>query len=290
MHEETLLTGVDPVIYPAGFPAIGALAGHELQAINTSVVQAPVRLIEHVVMNDRPYTEIVTADYTLADDNVATVWGLPYDANGETWQETRYEDGRPHAGILSDSFLFTRHSTTFSNKNRGRANLISRALLCSDFLDREIPIEAGIDLSDPEEVANAVQNNPACASCHSTLDPLAAYFASFYPIYVPSDLEAYPFTSFEPTFARIFSVSEPSYFGMPGGDLRDLGTHIAEDSVFALCAAGTCSAAPTTSSVRWRSISRPARRAAAASRFKRATWSPACSRPSASIPRPICPT
>jgi hypothetical protein len=237
MHEEALLTGVDPVIYPAGFPALGALAGRDLQAVNTSVVQAPVRLIEHVVLEDRPYTEIVTADYTYADDNVATVWGLPYQVGSETWQETRYEDGRPHAGILSDSFLFTRHSTTYSNKSRGRANAISRALLCYDFLAREIPIDSNIDLADPEAVANAVQDNPACVSCHQTLDPLAAYFASFYPIYVPSDLDAYPFSSYKAAFATVFRAAEPGYFGVATGDLRDLGASIAEDPRFSLCAA-----------------------------------------------------
>jgi hypothetical protein len=237
MHEEALLTGVDPVIYPAGFPAIGALAGRDMQAINTSVVQAPVRLIEHVVLEDRPYTEIVTADYTYADDNVATIWGLPYQADGEAWQETRYEDGRPHAGILSDSFLFTRHSTTFSNKSRGRANAISRALLCYDFLSREIPIDSTIDLADPEAVANAVEQNPACVSCHQTLDPLAAYFSSFYPIYVPSQLDRYPFSSFEPAFTQLFRAADPGYFGIATGDLRDLGASIAADPRFTLCAA-----------------------------------------------------
>jgi hypothetical protein len=237
MHEETLLSGVDPVIYPAGFPAIGALAGLHLQAINSSVVQAPVRLIEHVVANDRPYTEIVTADYTLADENVATVWGLAYDAGGETWQETRWPDERAHAGILSDSFLFTRHSTTYSNKSRGRANAVSRALLCYDFLESEIPVDIGIDLADPEEVANAIENNLACASCHSSLDPLAAHFSSFYPIYVPQDLDTYPFGSFQPTFEAVFRAAEPAYFGEPSASLADLGAHIAKDPRFASCAA-----------------------------------------------------
>jgi len=237
LHEEALLTGVDPVIYPAGFPALGALAGRDLQAVNSSVTQAPVRLIEHVVLEGRPYTEIVTADYTLADDNVATVWGLPYEAGGPAWQETHYPDDRPHAGILSDSFLFTRHSTTYSNKSRGRANAVSRALLCYDFLSREIPVDSTIDLADPAAVANAVENNPACVSCHQTLDPLAAYFSTFYPIYVPSDLEGYPFSSYEPAFTQLFRATDPGYFGVASGDLRELGASIAEDPRFTLCAA-----------------------------------------------------
>lgn len=237
IHEEALLVGVDPVIYPAGFPAIGELAERELQEINTSVVQAPLRLIEHVVMNDRPYSEIVTADYTVADPITSVIWGTSYDDGGPTWQEAQYEDGRPTAGILSDSFVFTRHSTTFSNKSRGRANAVSRALLCYDFLAREIPIDSGIDLADADAVLDAVQNNPACVSCHQTLDPLAAYFASYYPIYVPAQVQRYPFSVYEPTFRNVFSVTDPGYFGVAEGNLQTLGQTIADDPRFSLCAA-----------------------------------------------------
>jgi hypothetical protein len=162
---------------------------------------------------------------------------MDYDRDGAEWQPTRYRDERPHAGILSDSFLFTRHSTTFSNKSRGRANMISNALLCFDFLAAEIPVDAGIDLADPDAVADAVRNNPACAACHTSLDPLAAHFAAFYPIYVPSDLKQYPFGSYQPAFTSAFSVAEPAYFGAPSRDLRSLGRALAQDPRFAQCAA-----------------------------------------------------
>lgn len=237
LHEEALLTSVDPVIYPAGFPAIGPLAGRSLQALNSSVIEAPLRLIEHVVVSDRPYTEIVTANYAFADDAVAAVFGMPYDPNGPGWQETTFGDDRPAAGILSDSFLFTRHSTTYSNKSRGRANAISRALLCYDFLSREIPIDSGINLADPNAVSDAVRNNPACVSCHQTLDPLAGYFSPYYPIYVPSDLKQYPFQMYEPAFRQVFRAADPGYFGVASGDLGELGASIAKDPRFSLCAA-----------------------------------------------------
>ena len=187
-------------------------------------MEAPLRLIEHVVIGDRrsprsspPTTRWRTRPWPRSGACRTT-------ADGE-WQVAHYADGRAHAGILSDSFLFTRHSTTFSNKSRGRANLISRALLCYDFLSRGIAVDTGIDLADPEQVANAIENNGACASCHQTLDPLASYFASFYPIYVPADLEQYPFRVYRAGVPQVFSVTEPGYFGQPPrGDVRDVGS------------------------------------------------------------------
>src|SRR5690606_6349196 len=113
-----------------------------------------------------------------------------------------------HAGLLSDSMLFTRHSTTFSNKNRGRANAVSRALLCYDFISRSLEVDATINLADPDEVANAVQKNEGCAGCHQTLDPLASFFSAYSPVFVPSDQEEYPVAFYTPGLRSIFSVRD----------------------------------------------------------------------------------
>jgi hypothetical protein len=236
LYNEALQVRVPAAIYPAGFGATGALGGRDVQDINVSVTEAPLKLIERVVMRDLPLTEIVTADYTVADETVAQIWGLVRAGDAE-WDVAHYRDGREHAGILSDSMVFTRHSTTLSNKNRGRAAAISRGLLCYDFLTRGIEVDASINLADPEEVANAVQKNTACAGCHQTLDPLAAFFGSFHPIYVPSQVESYPFPFYTPGLSQLFTVGEPGYFGYSGRSLRDLGQMIAEDPRFSLCAA-----------------------------------------------------
>jgi hypothetical protein len=237
LYNEALDVRVGAAIFPAGYPSIGTLAGTDTQAINVSVTQAPLRLVEYVVENDRPLTEMVTADYTMADGNVAKVWGLAYDGSGPDWRVTHWTDGRPPAGILDDSWLFTAHATTYSNSNRGRANEISRSLLCFDFLSREIVVDASINLADPQQVAHAVQTNDACASCHHELDPLAAYFGPFFPIYVPADLKTYPFANFNTALAPIFTVTPPAYFGHQATGLDQLGQMIAQDPRFSLCAA-----------------------------------------------------
>lgn len=237
MHEEAWQLGVDKVIDPAGFPSLPPLSKYGTQRLNESIVDAPLRLVEHVVLEDRPYTEIVTARYTYADEIVAGVWGMPYDEQGETWQETHYADDRPESGLLSDAFLWNRHSTTFSNKGRGRANTVTRALLCYDFLAKELPIDTSIDFADPDAVTNAVQNNPTCAACHVTLDPLAAFFAPLSPASPSYEIAKYPHDTYDPLLTKYLRVTEPGYFGEPGNDVRALGRFIAEDPRFATCTA-----------------------------------------------------
>ena len=252
LHNEALLSRVDYFYYPAGFPAVGSLENTDLYRINRSIQEASLRLIEHVVMNDRPYGEIVTADYYLANDVVAQVWGN-LDVTGSDWQVTQWKDARPRAGILSDPWIFTRYQSTPSNRNRGRANAISKALLCYDFLSRDIEIDSSINLADPAVVDDAVVKNPACASCHQALDPLASFFADYFPIVVPQNFTAYPFAQnfpieetggfidfYYPGLGKFYfgeGLRDPGYFGQEGSTVADLGNAIAADPRFSLCAA-----------------------------------------------------
>lgn len=238
LHNDALLVLADFLVYPAGFLPKGPVADVDAYQLNRSITEAPLRLVEHVIVSDRPYSEIVTADYTLADRNVAEVWGVPYDGNGEQWVTTQWQDEREHAGILSDPWLFQRYGSTLGNANRGRANAISRALLCTDFLARDIEVDAEVNLADPDAVANAVVENPSCASCHQGLDPLASFFGDWSPSFVPADVD-YPFDSYIPNVFADAGVQmrDPSYFGQAGQGLADLGQLIADDPRFSLCAA-----------------------------------------------------
>ncbi len=242
LHSESLMLEPDWLYYPAGFPNVGDLAGYDMATINRSVMQAPLRLIEQVVMADRPYTEIVTADHTVADSISSAVWGLAYDPQGAEWQSTRYEDGRGNAGILTDSWLYVRYQSTPSNANRQRANAISRGLLCYDFLSRDVELDTSVDVADPNAVQAAVVANGACASCHQALDPLASYFKDVFPLLVPQDTQSYPLETpmwFPGVFEDVLGVDmrEPSYFGLAGDNLEDLGQLIADDPRFSRCAA-----------------------------------------------------
>ena len=240
LHNATLLMRIEyPLLTP---PTLGPLATTTFMEMNT-LFEEPLELIANIVMNDRPYTEIVTASYTVANDVSSQVWGLPHTAGSKAWEKTHYADGRGAAGILSTSILFQRWRSTGFNFNRGRANMVSRSLLCHDFLKSDIAVDTSVDLSDPNAVANAVVANPSCAGCHQTLDPLASYF------FPPDGVHAY--SSYpDTTSTRVFwdqrrttawkatNKRPPMFFGDDTVvDLGGLGAAIAADPRFAQCAA-----------------------------------------------------
>lgn len=221
--------------------AVGPLEGESPARIAESVLQGPLRLIEHVVMHDEPYTEIVTADYWVVDHRAAAVWGTDYDPDGPAWQPVPISDNRPAAGILTDNGLYMRHESCGLNFNRGRAQMLSEALLCHDYLASNIDIDGSIDLSDPDEVATAVQNVGACMGCHQTLDPLASAMNGFFEAAFPDAPYSYPLPDvYDPTLETLWTEATgraPGFFGQPVADMAELGASIADDPRFSQCTA-----------------------------------------------------
>jgi hypothetical protein len=237
LHNEVLLLRIQqPDLTPG---ANGTMSRYSFDELGNSYFQEPLRLIENIVMTDQPYTRIVTADYTMADPIVATMYGMPHDATG--WQPVSWPDGRPAAGILVSDALHLRYRSAGFNYHRGRANAISRALLCHDFLTSDVVIDPSVNLADPNVVAQAVVSDPSCAACHQALDPLASYFFPFEQGTIGAPGWGYPITIYNGSGAGVWGLTtkrQPSYFGHDDVvGLDGLGKAIAADPRFAQCAA-----------------------------------------------------
>ena len=204
-----------------------------------SVGEEPLRLLAQIAVEDAPYTDLVTVDWTMADERLAPAWPLDYPDGATGWQKVHYTDGRPSAGVLSTNAMWWRYGSTESNANRKRANAVSRVLLCNDYLSRPIEFERTVDLLDSDAVLDALGSDPACVGCHSTLDPLASYFFGFYYY---DDLSVDELSVYHPEREALWSALTdiaPSYYGVPGYNLADLGEQIAADPRYVSCAVET---------------------------------------------------
>lgn len=242
LENETLLLRIEQATLT--FPQPTTLPTATALDINGSVFDEPLRLIEDIVMSDQPYTKIVTADYTLTNNVVSTIWGLPHTGPADQWSHAKASDGRGAAGILGIEALYHRWRSTGFNYNRGRANMISRSLLCHDYLHADIDVDTTVDLSDPDVVANAVVANPSCAGCHQTLDPLASYLFPFRGtinlVALQRGDDTYPiggYTVAQETRWKTTNKRPPMFFGTPAQSLAGLGQAIADDPRFARCTA-----------------------------------------------------
>jgi len=157
---------------------------------NDAVSQEVLRLIAHVVKNNRPFTEILTADYMLANGYSAQVYGVqgqvafdslnaPQDENypddPNDFREVRIP-GIPHAGLLTSTMFLRRFPSSDTNLNRHRSRKVFELFLDTDIL--------AIKGDRPDEAIDLVSttptlDNPGCTGCHDVMDPVAATFQNW---------------------------------------------------------------------------------------------------------------
>ncbi len=199
-----------------------------------------LELVAHIVKNDRPFTEIGTASYTVANSLFQqNPMRMPYPmepVSGTAWQPTHYLDGRPHAGLLSTSGFYEVWDTNSTNKNRRRANRWSIVFHCYNFLDTPVDVTRDVDNSNNDAVLSAVTSRADCKACHATLDPLASFL---FPLDDADGLESDNPEGFwsadHSEYWRTANRRPPAVYGAPGTDLRDLGRLLTADHRFAEC-------------------------------------------------------
>ena len=203
----------------------------------TALGQEPLQMLAEITRSDLPYSEIVTGDWTMSNSALAQWSPVNYDWSDSTggWQKVEYTDDRPAAGVLVNNGLWWRYNSTLTNAQRGRANVISKMLLCNDFLERRINVDRELNLLDEEGVFEALTTSPTCVSCHVDLDPLAANFWGLYRHFRFSLEEQFSYhPEREMHWVEQTGVG-PAYFGSPISSLSDLGDSIAQDPALYTC-------------------------------------------------------
>jgi len=180
-----------------------------VDGVDHGLEESPLELIAHVVENELPYSEILTADYMLLNPiaNSAVggtgVFESPENYNDfkparipkyYTWNSdtvmTTYAPTQsdwfvnpgsrfyeyPHAGVLNSFAYLMRYPSTATNRNRARARWTFYHFLDID-IERSAP-----RTTDPGALADT--NNPTlfnqhCTVCHEQMDPVAAAFQDY---------------------------------------------------------------------------------------------------------------
>ncbi len=161
----------------------------------------PMRLIEHIVRNDKPFTEIVTADYIMVTPYSARGYGVfeemkakfknvddPFEyipvklkaLKGRAKQQDQESATGfyPHAGLLSTFQYLCRYPTTETNRNRLRARMYYQHFLGVDVLELAARVSDAAAATAKYKVPT--MEAAECVVCHKTLDPLAGLFQDYW--------------------------------------------------------------------------------------------------------------
>ena len=177
-------------------------AGYKLaNEYRKALLEEPMRLVEHIVRNDKPFTESVTADYVMLSPYTARGYGVFDDMKGRFKNpddpfefipvKLKALTGRskdqnqdsatgfyPHAGLLSTFQYLTRYPTTETNRNRLRARMYYQHFLGVDVLE----LAARVSDAAAAQAKYKVPTMEAaeCVVCHRTLDPVAGLFQDYW--------------------------------------------------------------------------------------------------------------
>jgi hypothetical protein len=146
--------------------------------VNTALAHESLSLISHVLREQRPFSEVLTANYVFQDPLTARSYGVttgfanPLDP---TEQREIQVPGVPHSGVLTTPAFLNRFPTTATNRNRHRARTVFDLFLATDILklgDRPI---------DPTQVTDHTPTlfNPECTICHTVMEPVAGTFQNW---------------------------------------------------------------------------------------------------------------
>lgn len=177
-------------------------AGYKLaNDYRAALLGEPMKLIEHIVRNDRPFTEIVTADYIMVSPYTARGYGI-FDEVKDRFENSddpfKYIPVRlkalvgrnksenqesqtgfyPHAGLLSTFQYLSRYPTTETNRNRLRARMYYQHFLGVDVLELAARVSDAAAVTAKYEIPTMQASE--CVVCHKTLDPLAGLFQDYW--------------------------------------------------------------------------------------------------------------
>jgi hypothetical protein len=161
----------------------------------------PMKLVEYIVGNERPFTEIVTADYIMVTPYTARGYGIfeevrsqfqnpddPFEyipvrlkalkGRSKATDQESATGYYPHAGLLSTFQYLRRYPTTETNRNRLRARMYYLHFLGVDALELAARVSdaAAVTAKYPIPTMQASE----CVVCHKTVDPVAGLFQDYY--------------------------------------------------------------------------------------------------------------
>lgn len=198
---------------PAAFPLF-------TDALRSALAEETTRFVDDFVWTDgAQFLDLLTARYTYVNQASAPLYGVPAPA-GAGLTRVDFANDDPHGGILTHGSVLnvTAPSKTLMGILRGK--FVRDAFTCETMP----PPPAGVTPDPNVDRLTA----PACAGCHSFMDPIAKGFARFDMIgaYHPTDAAG----ASVPTGGRMVGLEQPDF-----ADPRELATRLRASPKVSAC-------------------------------------------------------
>jgi hypothetical protein len=142
-------------------------------------------LVDWVRTQDRPVTELLTADYTFLNERLAKHYGIP-GVRGSYFRMVKLPADSHRRGVLGHGSILTITSTASRTSPVIRGSWILENLLSAPVPSPPPGVETNIDGDGTQLITTSVRErleahrkNPSCASCHNVFDPVGFALENF---------------------------------------------------------------------------------------------------------------
>ncbi|RYG87284.1 DUF1592 domain-containing protein, partial [bacterium] len=142
-------------------------------------------LVDWVRTQDRPITELLTADYTFVNERLAKHYGIP-DIRGSHFRKVSLPESTQRRGLLGQGSILTLTSTASRTSPVIRGSWILENLLSAPVPAPPPGVETNLDGDGTQVITASVRErleqhrkNPSCASCHNVMDPVGFALENF---------------------------------------------------------------------------------------------------------------
>ena len=158
---------------------------YDRKRLSEDMVNEALRFFRHVVENNLPVTELLSADYSFINADLAKVYqvdGVPQDS---TLRKHTFADGRRGGLLGMGAFL------TLTADSLGTSPIHRAVYVMEKFLGIHPPQPpADVNITEPDirqaktikQILAAHTEDVSCASCHAGIDPYGYAFENFDPV------------------------------------------------------------------------------------------------------------
>jgi len=166
-------------------PDIDAFPLYEKKEVSQDMIDEVLTFFRHNIENNHAVAELLTADYSFVNADLAQVYELKNVAHDSKFRKYKFRDGR-RGGFLGMGAFLTLTADTLSTSPIHRA-----VYVMENFMGiHPSPPPSDVDITEPDvrsastirEVLTAHRSDASCAACHQNIDPYGYAFENFDPI------------------------------------------------------------------------------------------------------------
>jgi Protein of unknown function (DUF1588)/Protein of unknown function (DUF1592)/Protein of unknown function (DUF1595)/Protein of unknown function (DUF1587) len=139
------------------------------------------RLLEHLVVKQRPWAELFTASEVWVNATTAPVYGLQN--TSAAFVKSSLPTGSRRVGFLTEPGILAGLAHPLRTSPTLRGKFVQERFLCNSVL----PAPAGVNTTLPVTANGATRRmqledhmrNPSCSACHKAMDPIGFAFENF---------------------------------------------------------------------------------------------------------------